>query len=325
MNLAYKMNSEIKNENKISGKDIIYEQIKLGKKIILVNTESAKFNDIKDVRVVQVDKNKEIINPLQIYSTIKDFDIFSFGTHLKKIQRMYCILVSEYTEEELTSLDILLTKFYEYFGIDIKKCTKYKENEYPILSDFLNYLKYIEGTHRMINCMQSPNKEKVFEVFKELNSIKDILNIRINVIDTIISKLNKIIDNYGHLLNIHSNINHVHNNEFIAFNKLNLVDDEKILGVLLLNILTFINENYLFGEKNAEYLIVFDNSNEMFSFIKTSIGDIITSYVGEILNTADPNFISFLFIKTKMSAFFNFKNKFSLIRTQNIEDFLEQS
>ncbi|HBF4772006.1 Uncharacterised protein [Clostridioides difficile] len=325
MNLVYKMNSEIENTNKMSAKDIIYTQIKLGKKIILVNTESTKFNDMKDIKLVQIDKDKEIINPLQIYSTIKGFDIFSFGTHLKKIRRMYCILVSEYTEEELTSLDILLTKFYEYFGIDIKDCTKYKENEYPILSDFINYLRYIEGTHRMINCMQSPNKEKVFEVFKELNNIKDILNIRINVIDTIISKLNKIIDNYGYLLNIHSNTNHVHNSEFIVFNKLSLFDDEKILGVLLINILTFINENYLFGEKNAEYLIVFDNSNEIFSFIKTSIGDIITSYVGEILNTADPNFISFLFIKTKMSAFFNFKDKFSLIRTQNIEDFLEQS
>lgn len=179
--------------------------------------------------------NLEILNPLQILATIVDDATYevkdreSYMMHMSKLSMMYKFISESSENDEQREFDRLLSEFYDYYGIDKDKSTKYKVDEYPILSDFLYYIKT--------------------QLYDDINTkkIKDNLTPGTKSrIESIILNIESLVREYGSLFDGHSTISNLEDENLISFELGNLTQmDKRILNVQLFNILTLIWNNAL--------------------------------------------------------------------------------
>lgn len=181
------------------------------------------------------DDNIEIINPLQILATVVDNvtyevkDKESYMMHMSKVSMMYQFIAEGAGNDEQREFDRLLSDFYKSYGIEMDKATKYKANEYPIMSDFLLFIKsqFYEdiGTQKIKENLSTGSK---------------------NRIESIILNIESLVREYGSLFDGHSSITNLEDEDLISFELGNLTQmDKRILNVQIFNILTLIWNNAL--------------------------------------------------------------------------------
>ncbi len=220
-------------------------------------------------KIISLDGKDGIINPLQVLATIIDEKTYevdnrlSFTTHISKVNMMYKYLSQDCSSVESMEFDMLLNKFYNYYGIQIDKCTEYETMEYPILSDLLLFIQN--------------------ELYKDINNkiMKNgISTNRKIVLEKIILVLENTILNYGKLFNGYSSISSdLTNEQIISFELRNLSSfDARIFNAQIFSILTLLWNNSLVqgrremgyfnsGEKKhtdcKKYLILIDEAHKI--------------------------------------------------------------
>ncbi|WWU65628.1 hypothetical protein QJR26_04500 [Clostridium baratii] len=215
---------------------------------------------------ISLDGTGMIINPLQIYSTIMDentnevLEDKCYSCHISKLTMIYRVLSPTASEEEIREYGLLLNKFYREFGIDRKKATTYKVEEYPIFSDFLKFV-----------------KEELYEDIEKEIVKKNLLKSREERLDKIILTIEDLVLNYGDLFDGHSSIEDVTKEDLISYNLKNISQyDDKIFLCQIFSVLTSIwgqslvqgrreKEQFDSGEKSIEdvkkFLIILDEAH----------------------------------------------------------------
>lgn len=186
-------------------------------------------------RIISLDGTGEIINPLQVLSTMINEDTFevlnkeSFMMHMSKMSMMYNYIAINPEVEEIREFDKLLSKFYKDFGIEIEKATEYEAKEYPIMSDFLNFA-----------------KEEMYEDVKKEEIRKNLTIDKQRRLENIILNLESIVRDYGALFDGHSTMTDITNEQIISFQLRNLSEyDKRIFRTQIFNILTLLWNNAL--------------------------------------------------------------------------------
>lgn len=234
---------------------------------------------------VFLDGTGDIINPLHIYPLIADEETGEiledkcFASNLAKLNNLYRTLKPTCSEDEISEFEILLCEFYDEFGIDRRKSTQYKANEYPILEDFLIYIKrklYIDGESRV----------------RELTPTKVA---RLESIELLIKKL---VSNYGDLFNAHSTIDDITKIKFVSYNCTNLKQlDKRIFTSQLFTTLSSIwgqglvhgrKEKYDYENGNKgedeinKFLLILDEAHNFININNMDSVDIVETAIREL-------------------------------------------
>ena len=205
---------------------------------------------------VALDGTGMIINPLQIYPTVIDektnevLENECYTCHVSKLEMIYKVLSPTAKAEDIDEYGLLLNKFYKDFGIDKKIATRYKVNEYPTYSDFLNFL-----------------EAELYEDIEKKIAKKNLLKAREERLDRIILSVRKIVENYGELFDGHSSIEDVTKEDLISYNFKNISQyDEKIFLCQIFSVLTSIwGQSLVQGRREKEQ---FDNGEKSIEDVK---------------------------------------------------------
>lgn len=196
-------------------------------------------------KIVSLDGNDGIINPMQVLATITDDKTYevdnrlSFMTHISKVSMMYKYLSQDCSSVESMEFEMLLNKFYKFWNIEVDKSTEYETREYPILSDLLAFIK---------DELYSDLDKKIMK-----SSISDSRKI---ILEKIILTLDSTILNYGKLFDGYSDISSdLTNEQIISFELRNLSSfDSRIFNAQIFNILTILwNNSLVQGRKEMGY------------------------------------------------------------------------
>ncbi|WP_297131878.1 VirB4 family type IV secretion system protein [Terrisporobacter sp.] len=196
-------------------------------------------------KIVSLDGNDGIINPLQVLATITDDKTYevdnrlSFMTHISKVSMMYKYLSQDCSSVESMEFEMLLNKFYKFWNIEVDKSTEYETRAYPILSDLLAFIK---------EELYSDLDKKIMK-----SSISDSRKI---ILEKIILTLDSTILNYGKLFDGYSDISSdLTNEQIISFELRNLSSfDSRIFNAQIFNILTILwNNSLVQGRKEMGY------------------------------------------------------------------------
>lgn len=172
----------------------------------------------------------ERINPLEIFATSTDktgyhhYEFGSYMQHISKVITMIRTLYPSLDDESLSNLRDYLTEFYIEFGLldpdynsnrqDIK-VTGLAPEEYPIFSDFLNFLKSYE--------MRNPTSQKKRRL------------------ETLITFINEMVYQYGPLFDGHTTIQNLEAEPVLFFDIDGLSQlDKEVMQSQLFNALTII-------------------------------------------------------------------------------------
>lgn len=197
-------------------------------------------------RVLALDGTDGIINPLQIFATIINdetnevFEEQSYMLHLSKVSMIYSFVANP-EQIELREFERVLSEFYNVYGIERDKASKYKANEYPILEEFLSYLKtqlYEDVQSGIVKTNISISRQKRLE------------NIVLNI--------EGLVRDYGSLFNGHSSIQSFDTEQIVSFEVKNLANfDKRIFNAQIFNILTMLWNNAL--KQGSVQKNLFDN------------------------------------------------------------------
>ncbi|WP_294169791.1 VirB4 family type IV secretion system protein [uncultured Clostridium sp.] len=268
------------------------------KKLIVNNIISGNFVRVIDVanefselvnflggKEIFLDGTGDIINPLHIYPLIADektgeiLDDKCFSSNLAKLNNLYRTLKPTCSEDEISQFEILVGEFYEEFGIEKNKATRYKSNEYPILENLLNYV-----------------KSEIY--LDDGKTFKDLTPTKLARLESIELLLKKLILNYGDLFNAHSTIEDITKIQLVSYNCTNLKQlDKKIFTAQLFTALSSIwgqglvhgrkeKYDYESGYKSIEevnkFLLILDEANNFANINNMDSVEIIESAIREL-------------------------------------------
>ncbi len=255
-------------------------------------------------KTISLDGNGGIINPLQIMATIVDEktnkvkDEESYMMHMSKMSMFYKFIAVDSKNDEQREFDRLLRQFYEHYEIDEDRATKYKPEEYPIMSQFLEFLKS--------------------ELFEDLGTkkVRDDLTDGSKVrIESIILNIENLVMVHGSLFDGHSSINNIEEERIISFELRNLTGmDERIFKVQTFNILTLLWQNAL--KQGSREKMYYESGKKSMDEVKKFL--LITDEAHNIINT---NNIPGVEYYTKCSREFRKYFGGNWFATQNIRDF----
>lgn len=181
-------------------------------------------------KVIKLDGSNGMINPFQIFATMIDTDTNeileeqSYMFHINKLSMTYRFLAEGCSSEEIREFENLVNDFYIDFGIKRERCTTYKVQEYPIMEEFLNFIK-----KQLYN-----NVEK-----EELKT--NLTTKRQERIESIKLTIENAINNYSKLFNGYSTIEDMSSERILSFELRNLSQfDNRIFNAQMFSILTML-------------------------------------------------------------------------------------
>jgi hypothetical protein len=230
---------------------------------------SGEFNEIAkgfNSKFLALDGSNGIINPFQVLKSSfenenADNDRLSFQKHINKLKIFFSYFNPEFTNDDLSEIGILLEKFYiklKLIKIDennfkiYKGITDLKNEEYPILSDFFQFIK---------------------QEFQEENQKEK--SIRIERLDKIQLTIQTMLSTYDSFFNGTSTIS-INDEDFIVFNikSLNQYEDN-IFNSIIFNILNILWQEMISNTSmlkvkdisidDRKYLIFIDEAHRMFN------------------------------------------------------------
>ena len=231
-----------------------------------------------------LDGTGDIVNPLHIYPTIADertgmiLEDKCFASNLARLNNLYRTLKPTCSEDEISEFEILICEFYEEFGIEKRKATQYKASQYPILDDFLKYVR----------------KQLYFENGK----VRELTPSRLARLESIELLISKLILNYGDLFNAHSTIDDITKVQFVSYNCTNLKQmDKRIFTTQLFTALSSIwgqalvvgrKEKYDYenGNKSEDevkkFLLVLDEAHNFINVNNVDAIEIVETAIREL-------------------------------------------
>ncbi|MBO3371676.1 DUF87 domain-containing protein [Clostridium perfringens] len=181
-------------------------------------------------KVIKLDGSNGMINPFQIFATMIDTDTNeileeqSYMFHINKLSMTYRFLAEGCSSDEIREFENLVNDFYIDFGIKRERCTTYKVQEYPIMEEFLNFIK-----KQLYN-----NVEK-----EELKT--NLTTKRQERIESIKLTIENAINNYSKLFNGYSTIEDMSSERILSFELRNLSQfDNRIFNAQMFSILTML-------------------------------------------------------------------------------------
>lgn len=231
-------------------------------------------------KTISLDGTSGMINPLEILATIVNDETFevnneqSYTVHLSKVSTMYKFLNPNCSNEEQLEFDKSLDTFYRNFGIEKHHACEYKTNEYPVMSDFLNYLKEI--------LYSDVENEIINENLSESRRYR---------LDSIILNIESLVRDYPRLFDGHSTVSDITNENIISFDLRNLSQFEvRIFNAQIFNILTLLWNNALVqGRKEKNF---FDNKAKTFGDCKKFL--ILIDEAHRIINSNNITAVEYL-------------------------------
>jgi len=189
-------------------------------------------------QLISLDGSQQgIINPLHIYRVRDGSDQksekLSFMQHLSKLATFYQFLAVNPTTEEMEEFKKVTREFYHSLGfeerIETTGVTQLKNEEYPIFSDFLVYVRdelYENAARRIIR--------------PELSIA------RANRLEKIELVIDNLVNTYGHLFNGHTTLPAFTNEQIIMFSIRNLTRLSKnIFNAQMFSALSLIWDNLI--------------------------------------------------------------------------------
>lgn len=205
---------------------------------------------------ISLDGSQGIINPLQIYKTEdtgdseKDEEL-SFMRHISKVATFYQFLAGESTSEEVEEFKKVLRNFYEEIGfvdrIYTTGVTDLPNEEYPIFSDLLDYVKDLLYENPYLRTIRP--------------ELSDSKIARLEKIELVIDN---IVNSYSHLFNGYTTIPDFTNEQVIFFSIRNLTGLEKgVFNAQMYNALNLIWDNLIqIGAPQMQALYEDENFDE---------------------------------------------------------------
>lgn len=217
-----------------------------------------------DGKYLSLDGSDGMINPLQIYQTSFDSmqsqeknEEISYAKHMAKMVGIYAYLVPDSKLDEQQELTRMLTGMYREIGIlpssGYQGCTSLEARAYPMLSDFVEYLKrYI--------------KER-----EDLESQVAREGVRIAIL--LERTFSTLIDNAGRIFNGHSTLK-IQDEDLVVFNISSLQNMQgETFNASIFNVLNILWEemvvNVRYGrdatnqEEAKHYLLIIDEAHRL--------------------------------------------------------------
>lgn len=196
----------------------------------LVNTLQGQY--------ISLDGSQGIINPLQIYRVEDGEDSrkneeLSFMQHISKVATFYEFLANDPSTEEIEEFKKILRSFYESLGfvekINTIGVTNLANEEYPIFSDFLAYIK---------NELYEDPEKRIIRPELSISRVE-----RLEKIELVVDNL---VNSYSYLFNGHTTLPEFTNEQVIFFSLRNLTRLEKnVFNAQMYNALTLIWDNLI--------------------------------------------------------------------------------
>ncbi|MFS0646118.1 VirB4 family type IV secretion system protein [Siminovitchia sp. 179-K 8D1 HS] len=203
-----------------------------------VTGEFTTLVDALNGQTISLDGSHGVINPLQIYrvedggDSVKNEEI-SFMQHLSKVATFYEFLANNPSTEEIEEFKKILRSFYQYLGFTEKihttGVTNLENNEYPIFSDFLSYL-----------------RNELYEVPEKRIIRRELSVSRADRLEKIELVIDNLVHTHSYLFNGHTTLPEFTNEQVIFFSIRNLTRLEKsVFNAQMYNALTLIWDNLI--------------------------------------------------------------------------------
>lgn len=253
--------------------------------------------------VIALDGTDGIINALEIISTDENESV-SYSAHISKLKTIYMFLSPKADQYETNIFEETINEMYAEFGFNADnpncKLTGLPSSQYPIWSDYLNYL------NRLVENVKVPKNEIQ----------KGIIQKRMNAIDNIRVVISNTVKNFGKIVDGHTSIDNISGAQIVYFNITNLKDMKpEIFDLQIYNALFFcwgnavqigskMYHDYESGKIQWEdiihSLIIFDEAHRTINANKLFAVQQILTMVRE----ARKYFTSFLFASQNVRDFF---------------------
>lgn len=180
-------------------------------------------------KVIRLDGTNGMINPFQIFATMIDDDNNvleeqSYMFHINKLSMQYNYLSKNCSSDELLEFESCVNEFYRQCGIDRRNCTNYSKEEYPIMENFLNFV-----------------KGQLYNDIDRKSLRENITEYRKARLEKIILTIENVITSYGDLFNGHSSIEDISSEQVLSFEVRNLSQfDSRVFNAQIFNILTML-------------------------------------------------------------------------------------
>lgn len=195
--------------------------------------------------MINLDGSQGIINPLEVFQTVdsrsnKDYnpevdpqkdDLNSFKQHFSKLKIFYRYASKTTSENEVDEFERLMRSFFESlgFGDGSFMTTRLDSKEYPILEDFLEYVRKV---------LYKDVENKILR-----DELSDERSKRLENIELVIDNM---VHTYGNLFNGHTTIPDIQSEDVVFFSIRNLTGlDENIFNAQMFNALNMIWNNLL--------------------------------------------------------------------------------
>lgn len=237
-------------------------------------------------KIINCSGEDGMLNPLEILKSGDD-DGTSFAKHITKLQNFYKCIVPSMTDIELQSLANQLRGLYEAHDLTPKPGSNITEkavNEYPVLSNFREYLAVRLERVMLVDAQAVSDVETSLNV-REAENLKNLLTITDNLIK-----------NYGYIFDGHTSIKDITNEKIVTFDISGIKNLGSVFTAQMQNLVSLCWDNAVKnGSKQKElwetgqipsqdivkFFMIIDESHEWVNTKMPHILDMIITYMRE--------------------------------------------
>ncbi|MDY6037486.1 MAG: hypothetical protein SPI74_00580 [Eubacterium sp.] len=252
-----------------------------------VSGEFASLTNEFGGKIIRCSGREGMLNPLEILKAGENDEV-SYANHISKLQTFFKCIIPSMDDMLRQELANQLRAFYAAYDLtpeNENKITGRAATEYPILSDFKNYL------INMINKIKSADELALTDVETNLN-IEKAKNL-----SSLLGAVENLINNYGSIFNGHSAINNITNEQIVCFD-ISAIKDLGDIFAAQMQILVSLcwdnavsngtkmkdkweNEDEVESTDITKFLVLIDESHRWINTLMPQILDMILRYMRE--------------------------------------------
>lgn len=238
-------------------------------------------------KIIRCSGREGMLNPLEILKAGEN-DEASYANHISKLQTFFKCIIPSMDDMLRQELANQLRAFYSVYNLtpdNENKITGRAATEYPILSDFKNYL------INMINKIKSADELALTDVETNLNIAKA------KNLSSLLGAVENLINNYGSIFNGHSAINNITSEQIVCFD-ISAIKDLGDIFAAQMQILVSLcwdnavnngtkmkdkweNEDEVESTDITKFLVLIDESHRWINTSMPQILDMILRYMRE--------------------------------------------
>lgn len=178
------------------------------------------------------------LNPLEILQASEN-EGTDFARHINKLTTMYRFWKPDASNNEVNKYASCFQEFYNSIGFNPKdksrKITGRKSTEYPIFSDFLDWMQ------KKLDTLSAQEYDEIKLKIAKENAM---------VLQNIIDQISYIINIYGDIFNRHTTINNIQDEQIVTFDISRLKDmDPQVFDAQIFNLISLCWDNAVINGK----------------------------------------------------------------------------